>query len=349
MYQEFNQHKKSDTIKWIVAFSLIIVLMAGVVVSLVISLKPDETQPVEDVIDENTVLTFTEEASPRILLAMSAPLYAPATQTRGASVSYNISAELNPSNVENKMVDWKIEWSEDAPLKDEPIKDYFTLTPTSDGALTATLACVKSFRGSSAILSVTSRDSGVVGTATVTFSGKPGNIEVDVSGIDTQNRGNLAGVLQLKRGETYSRAISLTNVFNDIGPEYNDYQVTVTGIGSFQKGTFNATVSYTAWVDVVDVELNSVKDDYISAKIENGMLVITAKERYENMRGKTTGSSYGGSTKDMYKEDNKDANGNLPYYQIKVTEKTSGMSKTLNVYIVSTVREIRLDKTIFDF
>ena len=29
MYQEFNQHKKSDAVKWIIAFTLIIVLISG--------------------------------------------------------------------------------------------------------------------------------------------------------------------------------------------------------------------------------------------------------------------------------------------------------------------------------
>lgn len=42
MYQEFNQHKRSDTIKWIVAFSLIIVLMAGVVASILIAVRADK-------------------------------------------------------------------------------------------------------------------------------------------------------------------------------------------------------------------------------------------------------------------------------------------------------------------
>lgn len=99
----------------------------------------------------------------------------------------------------------------------------------------------------------------------------------------------------------------------------------------------------------MDVNLDSVKGDYISAKIENGKLVIEAKDRYENMRGTTVGGSYGGSTKDMYKEDNTDANGNLPYYQIKVTESKSGLSKTINVYVVSTVNTVSINYGNIDF
>ena len=179
---------------------------------------------------------------------------------------------------------------------------------------------------------------------------------VDVSGIGTQTRGNLSGVLQLKRGQTYTQSITLANVFNDVGSEYSNFSVTVTGVGSFKKGTFNSTISYTTWNDVVDVNLDSVKGDYISAKIENGKLVIEAKDRYENMRGTTVGGSYGGysnKTLDlishMYKEDNTDANGNLPYYQIKVTESKSGLSKTINVYVVSTVNTVSINYGNIDF
>ena len=49
MYQELNQHKKSDAVKWIIAFTLIIVLMAGVVAALILSLdKPTPIKPQEN-------------------------------------------------------------------------------------------------------------------------------------------------------------------------------------------------------------------------------------------------------------------------------------------------------------
>ena len=338
-----------ENIKWIAVFTAIVLLFVGVISALAIAIrnKPVEAKP-EDKITESSELAFDGNEG-EILLAMSAPRYAAATQANAASVSYDVTASLNPSNVENKKVDWKIEWSADAALKDKPITDYFTLTPTSDGALTAKLTCIKPFRGSTAILSATSRDSGVRGTCNVTFSGKPATMTVDVSGIGTQTRGNLSGVLQLKRGQTYTQSITLANVFNDVGSEYSNFSVTVTGVGSFKKGTFNSTISYTNWTDVVDVNLDSVKGDYISAKIENGKLVIEAKDRYENMRGTTVGGSYGGSTKDMYKEDNTDASGNLPYYQIKVTENKSGLSKTINVYVVSTVNTVSINYGNIDF
>ena len=51
----------------------------------------------------------------------------------------------------------------------------------------------------------------------------------------------------------------------------------------------------------------------------------------------------------MYKEDVTDANGNLPYYQIKVTDNKSGLSQTLNVYIVSSVNTVKISNGNIDF
>ena len=347
-------NEKTNKIKWIAVFTAIVLLFVGVIsaIAVAISNKPVESKP--DSNAENLAIATNDK--PAILLSIGEPTVLAAPEVGGTDriaesvgVSYDVTATLNPSDVENKKVDWKIEWSDDAPLKGKAITDYFTLTPTSDGALTAKLKCKKSFRGSSAILSATSRDSGVVGTCTVTFSGKPANMNIDVSGIGTQSRGKLTGVLQLKRGQTYTQSISLNNLFDDVGSEYSNYSVTVTGVGSFVKGDFRTTPTVDSWSGETNVMLDSVKSNFISAKIENGKLVIEAKERYENTRGKVVGGPSGATTYDMYKEDVTDASGNLPYFQIKVTENKSGLSKTLNVYIVSTVNTVNINYGNIDF
>ena len=71
------------------------------------------------------------------------------------TVSKILTATVTPENAENKTVDWSIYWADDAPLKDKDISEYLTLTPTADGALTATVTCKKSFRGSVAYIKVT--------------------------------------------------------------------------------------------------------------------------------------------------------------------------------------------------
>lgn len=80
---------------------------------------------------------------------------------------------------------------------------------------------------------------------------------VNTSGIGTQSRGKLTGVFQLKRGQTYTQAITLSNVFNDVGSEYGNYTVTLTGVGSFVKGTFRTTATQEFWSEETTVTLDN--------------------------------------------------------------------------------------------
>ena len=292
---------------------------------------------------DNLVVETVQEQGIRLMSGVAT------TAAANGTVSKTLTAEITPSTVSNKKVNWSVAWSSDAALKDKPISDYITVTPTADGALTATVTCKKSFRGSVAVVTVTSRDSGVKGICLVKFAGVPSSLTVNVSGIATQSRGSLTGVLALKMGQTYTQAISLSNAFNDVGSEYGTYSVTVTGVGSFKKGSYYANQSGTWWDNEETVTLESVKNDYIAVSISNGKLVINAKGRYESMAGTVNGGSGGGVVHDKYKEDVKDSSGNLPYYKIVVKDSVSGLSKTINVYIVASVTSVSLSSSEITF
>ena len=51
MYQEFNQHKKADTVKWIVAFVLIFALMGGVIASILLATNQNKVGNTGSVIE----------------------------------------------------------------------------------------------------------------------------------------------------------------------------------------------------------------------------------------------------------------------------------------------------------
>ena len=112
--------------------------------------KPGEEQKPGD--GENIKVDQIEANG--ILLSM-----AKATAEDG-TVSQVITATVTPEDAPDKSVDWSIYWADDAPLKDKDISEYLTLTPTADGALTATITCKKSFRGSVAIIKVETRSGG---------------------------------------------------------------------------------------------------------------------------------------------------------------------------------------------
>ena len=76
-----------------------------------------------------------------------------------AETAYTLTATITPDNADNKAVDWTIafvnpesEWA-----TGKTVTDYVTVTPTSDGALTATVECLQAF-GEQIKVVVISRD-----------------------------------------------------------------------------------------------------------------------------------------------------------------------------------------------
>lgn len=85
--------------------------------------------------------------------------------------SVTLTATVTPSNADNKKVDWTIAFANPASewASGKTVTDYVTVTPESDGSLTATVQCLQDF-GEQIIITVTSRDnSNAKATCTVDF------------------------------------------------------------------------------------------------------------------------------------------------------------------------------------
>ena len=76
-----------------------------------------------------------------------------------AESAYTLTATVMPELAENKAVDWAVRFSDSAAewASGKSVTDYVTITPSADGALTASLACIKDF-GAQIVVTVTSRD-----------------------------------------------------------------------------------------------------------------------------------------------------------------------------------------------
>ena len=85
--------------------------------------------------------------------------YAEYGVTALAESAYTLTATITPSDAENQEVDWSVEFVEPSSswASGKSITDYVTVTPTSDGALTATVANLGEF-GEQIKVTVTSRD-----------------------------------------------------------------------------------------------------------------------------------------------------------------------------------------------
>ena len=101
------------------------------------------------------------------------------------TVSKTLTATVLPADAPNKAVDWSIAWADGDSRASENISDYITVTPASDGALTATVTCKKSFRGSVAYVKVVTREGKFEATSMITFDGIPSSLSVNKTGLST--------------------------------------------------------------------------------------------------------------------------------------------------------------------
>ena len=83
-----------------------------------------------------------------------------------AEAAYTLTATITPSNATNKALDWSVSFvnPESEWASGKTVTDYVTVTPTADGALTASVACLKDF-GEQIKVIATSRDNPAISAA----------------------------------------------------------------------------------------------------------------------------------------------------------------------------------------
>ena len=80
-----------------------------------------------------------------------------AAQANGQTVDVKIKASVSPWDAANQAVDYSIAWGVAPTHGKETVTDYVTVTPTVDGAKTATVTCLKAF-GEQIKITVTARE-----------------------------------------------------------------------------------------------------------------------------------------------------------------------------------------------
>ena len=254
---------------------------------------------------DNLVVETVQEQGIRLMSGV-------ATTAANGTVSKTLTAEITPSTVSNKKVNWSVAWSSDAALKDKPISDYITVTPTADGALTATVTCKKAFRGSTAVIKVVTREGGYAATCTVAYEGKPTSMSIN-SG--ASGKANYLG--------SNSYTVALENVFGDLGESfYNSISVKsfIWG-GTYYGGKqTNGTWSGLGTLNISDLANMA---DYISVSYFNKKLTVSNTKSligaYVSASQTSQGESFVGRVQkdvDMY---------------VDVTLTATGVEKTIRV------------------
>ena len=163
MSNELYEHKRSDTIKWVLtllAFILVGVMLAGIICGWFD--KKDEPAE-EEQTEQEGGMEITGGTSANGISLMSASIAAADYETYGVSAlaesAQMVTASITPSDAPNKEVDWSVAWKNpsSAWANGKDVTDYVTVTPFSDGALTATVECLEAF-GEQVLVTATSRD-----------------------------------------------------------------------------------------------------------------------------------------------------------------------------------------------
>lgn len=265
MRNELYEHKRSDTVKWVltlIAFIVVGVMLAGIILGWLEKSSSAEEQEQAAVIDGdgNAMDSGTLYRMPEKMTFTAAGSGIPLAQfgdpegtTSTARAEVRIEAYVVPENANNREVDFSVAWGEGAQRSAEPVTDYVTVTPESDGSRVATVACIKGFGDDIILITVTTRDGGFQATCTVTFEGAPSSLKFMYN--DTEY--SSSSEITVQANAEYSVKLKLVGEFGEVGEKFGDFEVvSVTMQGKFnakREGVNNAAVLYEDTI-VIDLE-----------------------------------------------------------------------------------------------
>ena len=384
---ELYEHKRSDTVKWVISFFLILVLLVGMVGTWVVLLREDEgkTPPAEEEQTEQAAVMDGEGN------AMDADMVYPmptkmsfnaqtfaqfgepgsAAVTSEKSVEVRIEAYVIPENANNREVDFSVAWGNAPTHGSEPVTNYLTVTPDSDGSTMATVSCKKAFGDDTIIITVTTREGGYTATCTVTFTGIASGIEITSSTAAKKSTSERGTYYELGTSKTYTFNIGLTNAFDDVASD-----LTVTEIGGEGTMYFGSRYSndggYYNYQDVYQKSIGELADKFItSATISGTTLTIkTGSSVLENYYSEYAYDEYDyyyakdaflvelddywnikGPSDTFYNDNSKYNAQNIGscYFYVTVKDNVSGLSETVRLWLVSSVSGVSLSETELEF
>ena len=344
-----------EKFKWIAVFTALILLFAGVISSLAIAIgnkTADKTENISAATEDNPMVLLTMgEAT----IVQAVPEVSKGDSTESVYVSQTVTATITPTTVVDKYVTWSVAWATDAPLKNSDISEYIKVADESQGNLTATVNCYKSFKGSKAILTCTTRQGGKTGTVDIVYEGVPSSMVINApSGVTKYNLGK-DSVDLLYVGKTYSLNLAMDNVFHDVGSNFNDFTVIVSGVGSVTCGTYSQSARGAGWSSHSNVvDFSKIAKEFVTCSTSGNTLSINVtKSFYDYYESKETKIVEGNGETTTYTNKlyslNTDSDGNKPYLIVKVQHKTLGFSAQYKLFIGEEVSKVTTSKATITF
>lgn len=282
--------------------------------------------------------------------ALSVAMGADTVYAADKTISKTITAIVYPEDAKNKTVDWRLEWLDETDTAD--ISEYLTLTPESDGSLTATLTCLQPFEGE-ALITATSREGNVFDTCRAVYVGNPTSLELQPQGFSTTT-GSIGTYYELGAENSYTFNLLPDNVFGQVGADCNyTYEVTAVGSIKVQDVIYIGLNDTYEWQDGTEstVNLSSIttvskyEPSVYECSIAGTQLTVkincTLESYYED--SKRSGQSV------YYTQRFKEYSGNNWYYELKVTETNSGVSKSFRFRPVKVVTNVNIPQDVITF
>ena len=179
------KYKSNKIVTAVLAILLVIVIAGAAALVGVLSngfkdwtkFQPDEqTEQTDETADNGGAIIGESVGNGVKLMSAKIPVseYAANGISPLAETAYTLTATITPSYAANKTVDWSVAFVNPSSswANGKTVTDYVTVTPTSDGALTATVSCLQAF-GEQIIVTVTSRENtDVSASCTVDYAQK---------------------------------------------------------------------------------------------------------------------------------------------------------------------------------
>ncbi|MBQ4443528.1 MAG: hypothetical protein II896_02565 [Clostridia bacterium] len=307
----------------------------------------ESTKQMNESVAPGDMLTITQLTElEAVSLEVTAPIYLSGGDSGSGYTQQSVIAVITPDSVQDKYVTWSVAWASGAALSSKNVSDYIQIV--QDGSTTCTLKCFKAFRGSNIILTCTTRQNNKTCTATITYNGVPSDMTLgSASGAATYNLGSMS-VPSLYVGQTYSVPINMTNIFNDVGSDYNNFTITVTGVGTVTLGNYTKSGRGAGWSTHDNtVELSSIANQMVSCTTTGATLKITVnKSIYGYFESSNTSHPEGLGetttwTNKVYSV-NTDADGNKPYVIITVKQTNYNFSATFKCFLEEQVASVAI-------
>ena len=155
MNNDYKGGSWSERFSWIitiVAMVLVAILSIGLLCALFIQPKDDKQEDTEQTAVNEQATVLDGEGNAMVsgkTYAMPQRMVFAATAAEAATASEGITltATVSPETADNKAVDWSVSFVNPSSswASGKSVTDYVTVTPTSDGALTANVNCLKAF------------------------------------------------------------------------------------------------------------------------------------------------------------------------------------------------------------